>query len=146
MKDLLNDTTKSVFNIYSNELLTLLNDTYLDLSIKGFSDVFCDILQYKYAKTYADIVTKNVRLYGLTESEAEIKYNIKAMRKAFACNNIDIDKLFNDNKLDYYIPNVRPQLFNLHLCEEEPITQILYLADSYKTPLIANDHLLTFKI
>jgi len=145
MKDLLNNKQQSVFNVYPDELFTLLNDTYLDLDVKGFSDEFCKILQYKYAKTYVDIVTRNTRQFGYNANGVESRYNLKHMRHTFACNDIDIDKLLTDNYFELYTEGVRPQIFNLHLCDDpNPDLNINVLADEYNQPLIANNKLLTF--
>lgn len=116
MKELLKDFSTSIFNSYPIEINTILNDIYLDLSIKGFSNSFCLLEQYYYAKRYVYIVTKHTRLYGLTNEDVENQFNLKTMRKNFACNNIDIDVMLDNCKFNPLSTTVRPQIFNLHLC------------------------------
>jgi len=135
MKELLNNHSKSILQVYPKAINVLLNNTFLDLDIKGFSHEFCDILQYKYAKTYVDIVTRNTRQYGYTADEVENKYNLKHMRHSFACNNIDIDKLLIDNNFEYYIDGIRPQLLNLHLCTDIN-TNLIVLTNEALYPIL----------
>jgi hypothetical protein len=147
MKELLNNKTTSIFDVYPDELKTILNDTYLDLSVKGFSNEFCTLMQYKYAKTYVDIVTKNTRLFGYDANGVEERYELKHMRKSFACNNIDIDKLLEDNNFEPYENDIRPQIFNLNICDDIIYGEsINVLTDEHYTPLIANNYLIIFKI
>lgn len=100
-------------DLYKPYINGLLYDIYNELSIHGFSKSVCNLIHLQQAKVYASLVTKYVNEVGLTEEEAELKFNIKATREAFACNNIDIDIIFNHLKLQYIQTDITPMFNNL---------------------------------
>ena len=150
MKELYNEQKVSIVNNYP-KINIILNDIYLDLITVGFSKDFCLLEQYYYAKQYVCILTKHTRLYGLTEDEVEAQFNLKAMRKAFACNNIDIDVLLNACNYQPTI-DVRPQILNLHLCtddttEEEHIVPFTVLGNDENNYFTTDENnVLTFEL
>jgi len=110
----------------------VLNDIYLDLSIKGFSNNFCKLNLLIKARIYAEIVTKHVLNYGMTESEAEDKFNIKDVRHKFACNNIDLDVFFSAYNLRYFVEDDSSQIFNNNECiTSTNIKYVLVTNDNY---------------
>ena len=84
------------WSLYKNDIVTLLDNSYNDEKISGFTCKNYKLSQYFLAFELVVMIYNELNTYtGITEDYINTKYNIADKRHKLACNHIDLYAIYN---------------------------------------------------